>query len=79
MSTASTFAQEIEKLFPGCVVLTVKQAAQLLGVSSQHVSDLIQEGKIKAFNISGNNPTSREFWRIPVKALADYQEKHCNA
>ena len=77
MSADSTFKEIIEKMFPRRAVLTVKQAQQVLGVSGEHVADLIHEGKIKAFNVAGlNNKTSRESWRIPVDALAAYQEKH---
>lgn len=65
------FQAELEKLFPGCAALTPKQAARALGVSDKQVRNLIEEGKIVAVNIGTG---SRHSYRIPVSALAHYQE-----
>ena len=43
-------------------VLTVSEFAELVGISPQHVIDLIDEGKLCAINVGGH---MRHYWRIP--------------
>lgn len=53
-------------LFPGRSTLYVSEVAQKLSVTDRHVIDLIEEGKLKAINIGGENTSGRRFYRIPV-------------
>ncbi len=58
--------------FPGRTALYVFEVAQRLGISERHVIDLIEEGKLRALNIAGQNLTDRRFYRIPAEAYRDY-------
>lgn len=49
-------------------VLYVFEVAEMLRVTQRHVIDLIDEGKLKAVNIAGDNSTDRKFYRIPVES-----------
>jgi excisionase family DNA binding protein len=49
-------------------MLYVHEVAERLSVTQQHVIDLIDEGKIRAINVAGDNPTNRKYYRIPVEA-----------
>jgi len=51
-------------LFPGRTVLYVGEVAERLGITEQHVHDLIAEGQIQAVDVGGG---TRRFWRIPVE------------
>jgi len=48
-------------------VLTVGEVAALWKVSDRHVVDLIEEGKLAAFDIAGR----RDYVRIPMTALVE--------
>ncbi len=48
------------------------ECAAKLRVTTQHIIDLIAEGKINAINIAGANATDRRYWRIPVEAWRKY-------
>jgi excisionase family DNA binding protein len=52
-------------LFPGRRMLNVAEIAERLLISQRHVVDLIDEGKLRALNISGDK---RRHYRIPVEA-----------
>ncbi|MCI0351227.1 MAG: helix-turn-helix domain-containing protein, partial [Acidobacteriales bacterium] len=46
-------------------ILYVREIALKLRVTEQHVSDLIEEGKLQAVNVAGSG---RKSWRIPVES-----------
>jgi len=48
-------------------VLTVTEVAERWKVSDRHVVDLIEEGKLAAFDISGR----RDYTRVPLAALEE--------
>lgn len=50
-------------------VLMVAEVAAKLRITEQHVIDLIDEGRLRAVNIGGND---RRYWRIPVEAYVEY-------
>jgi len=55
--------------FPGRNSLRPQEIAERLQITTQHVFDLIEEGKIRAVNIAGaNNISDRRYLRIPVEA-----------
>ena len=58
--------------FEGRTVLYVFEVAHKLGITEQHVIDLIEEGKIRALNIAGKNSIGRRYYRIPIEAYEDY-------
>ena len=58
--------------FPGRSVLYVREVAEKLRVTEQHVLDLIEEGKLRALNIGGG---SRKFYRIPVPWYQEYLKR----
>lgn len=50
-------------------VLRVEECAAKLDCSNEHVYNLIEEGQLRAVNISGmNNLTDRRCLRIPIEA-----------
>jgi len=58
-------------------VLFVSEVATRLGVTDQHIIDLIDEGKLQAVNIGGH---TRKFWRIPIEAYQAFlQQNHSYA
>jgi excisionase family DNA binding protein len=60
-------------LFPGRKVLRCQEIADALRCDVRHVYDLVDEGKIRAVNISGgDNLTDRRCLRIPVEAWETY-------
>lgn len=61
-----------QSFFPGRYVLMVAEVAKGLAVSQRHIIDLIEEGKLRAINIGGENPSGRKFYRIPVEAYQSY-------
>ncbi len=55
--------------FSGRTVLYPHEVAAKLGVSVRHVYDLIDEGRLRAINLSGaNNLTDRRCIRVPIEA-----------
>ena len=52
-------------------VLTVSEVAALWKVSDRHVVDLIEEGKLHAFDISG----ARDYFRVHMTALAEISKR----
>lgn len=52
--------------------LRVEEIALRLDCTTQHVLDLIEEGKMRAINIAGANATERRFLRVPVEAWNKY-------
>jgi len=52
--------------------LYVGEVAERLGVTEEHVSNLIEEGKLQAFDAGGGG---RRFWRIPVEAYDDFLKR----
>jgi fibrillarin-like rRNA methylase len=60
------------KFPPGRTVLYLFEVAEKLGITEQHVADLIAEGKLQAINIAGKNCTARQFYRVPVEAYEAY-------
>lgn len=70
-------------LFPGRTVLRVEEVAKALAVTTQHVRDLIEEGKMAAINISGSPITpgnitaaERAYMRIPVSAFDHFVKQN---
>lgn len=54
-------------------MLYAHEIAAKLRVNVRHVYDLIEEGKLRAINISGgNNLTDRRCLRVPVEAWNAY-------
>lgn len=51
-------------------VLYVSEVAEKIGVTEQHVIDLIEEGQLGAVNVGGTI-NGRKYWRIPV---AEYEK-----
>ncbi|MCU0785655.1 MAG: helix-turn-helix domain-containing protein, partial [Verrucomicrobia bacterium] len=61
-------------LFPGRSVLYVYEVAEKLRITREHVSSLIEEGKLEAIDAGGG---SRKSWRIPVQAYEKFlQARH---
>ena len=62
--------------FPGRRVLTCREVATALGLSSRHIADLCDEGTILgAFDIGGHR---LKHWRIPVSAYDLWLKKRAN-
>jgi len=61
--------------FPkGKLVLTLADVAKCWRTTEKHISDLIEEGALQAFNV-GSGP--RKYWRIPQEAYEDFiQRRH---
>jgi len=59
----------------GPQTLTVAQVATELGVTERHVLDLIEEGKIEAFNVGGSG---RKFWRVKREAVEKFLRDRSN-
>lgn len=57
--------------FPGRISLRVDEAAKKLGITPQHVIDLIVEGKLNALDVRGLG-SSRATYRIPIECYRDY-------
>lgn len=61
------------KINPPLFALTIKEAAQYLKVSPDSVRELINSGKLRAFDTAPNSTeTGRRYWRITVDALEDF-------
>ena len=55
--------------FPGRNVLYPHECAAKIGCHVDHIYDLIEEGQLKAIDISGrNNLTDRRCARIPIES-----------
>ena len=52
------------------------ELAGRLRVSKQHVTNLIEEGKLRALDIGATNGTGRRRYRIPVESWEAYVRKH---
>lgn len=57
--------------FPGRVNLRAEEVAEKLGITSQHVIDLIVEGKLQAIDVRGIG-AKRALYRIPVECYRDF-------
>lgn len=57
--------------FPGRVNLRIEEVATKLGITTQHVIDLIVEGKLQALDMRGHGAT-RALYRIPVECYRDF-------
>lgn len=57
--------------FPGRVSLRIEEVAEKLGVTTQHIIDLIVEGKLQAVDLRGHGAT-RACYRVPVEAYRDF-------
>ncbi len=57
--------------FPGRVNLGVDEVAKKLGISAQHVIDLIVEGKLRALDMRGKGAL-RALYRVPVECYRDF-------
>ena len=56
-------------LFPGRKTLRAQECADALGCSVRHIYDLVDEGVLRAIDISGmGNLSDRRFIRIPADA-----------
>lgn len=53
-------------------VLYVSEIAEKLSVTERHVINLIEEGKLRAINVGGQNSSGRKFYRIPVEWWEEY-------
>ena len=62
-------------LFPGRASLYVSEVADKLGVTNQHVIDLLQEGQLGGVNVGGG---TRNFWRIPVPEYEKFLKRRSN-
>ncbi len=51
-------------------LISPHEAAEILGVSTQHISNLIDEGRISALNIASRGAL-RRVWRIIPESLSD--------
>ena len=59
--------------FPGRTALYPHECASRLGCTNDHIYDLIEEGLLKAIDISGgNNLTNRRCVRVPIEAWRDF-------
>ena len=56
----------------GRTVLYLFEVAGKLGITTRHVGDLIEEGKLEAIDISGKNSSDRKHWRVPIEAYNRY-------
>ncbi len=57
--------------FPGRVTLRLEEVAAKLGITAQHVIDLIIEGKLQAVDVRGAG-ASRATYRIPIECYRDW-------
>jgi hypothetical protein len=57
--------------FPGRSALRADEIAAKLGVTTQHILDLVDEGILSAIDVRGVNST-RRCLRVPVEAYRDW-------
>ncbi len=57
--------------FPGRTMLTLDEVRGKLGLSKQHVIDLIVEGKLQAIDVRSTG-ARRALYRIPVECYRDF-------
>lgn len=57
--------------FPGRVTLMVDEIAERLGVTAQHILDLVEEGELVAVDLAGKG-ASRRTVRIPVESYRTF-------
>jgi len=65
--------QEVITMTINKEVVSVSEAAALLGISSQTVYDLIHTGELVAYKDAGRHP-----WHIPSSAIEDYIQRRMN-
>lgn len=59
--------------FPGRTTLMVHEIASRVGVTTRHIIDLVDEGRITAINLSGGaNKSDRRCLRIPLESYRDF-------
>jgi excisionase family DNA binding protein len=56
-------------------VLLIAECANKLGVTDQHILNLIEEGKLSAIDVGGG---SRHFYRVPVAAWEDFLKRRAS-
>lgn len=57
--------------FPGRVTLMVDEIAERLGVTAQHLLDLIEEGELVAIDLAGKAALRRTV-RVPVESYRNF-------
>jgi excisionase family DNA binding protein len=62
--------------FPNRTALNVREVAGKLGISVRHVTDLIDEGRIDAINVSGD---ARKHYRVPLDAFYKFVRRNSTA
>jgi excisionase family DNA binding protein len=60
---------------PKAAVLLIADCARRLGVTEQHVLNLIEEGKLPAIDVGCY---SRHYYRIPIEALEDFLKRRAS-
>jgi len=53
--------------------LMVADVARRWRTSYQKILDLVDEGRLRAFNIGGRNPSGRRFLRIPPESVQEFE------
>ena len=61
-------------LTPASAPFMVADLARRWRCAEQHIIDLIDEGRLRALNIGGRNPSGRRFWRIPAEAVIAFEQ-----
>ena len=66
------FAELIHSLdFPGRTALRPDEISGKLGVTTQHILDLVEEGELVAIDVAGKD-ARRRCLRVPVEAYRDW-------
>lgn len=72
MPAAQTDFPFVSLDFPGRTALTVDEIAERLGVTAQHVIDLVEEGALcPAVDVAGKG-ASRRLLRVPVESYRNF-------
>jgi hypothetical protein len=62
--------------FKGRTVLYVHEVAKALGITEQHVGNLVDDGQLAALNLSGiGNKSRRRCLRIPIESYRQFVAK----
>jgi excisionase family DNA binding protein len=56
----------LPKVGSGPVIVTVAEAARMLGLAPMHVRTMVERGELAAFDVG---TTGKHFYRIPVEAI----------
>ena len=72
MSVVTTQLEFGSLTFPGRNALRVEEVAERFSCTTRHVLDLIDEGKLRAVNIAGDNESDRRYLRIPVESVEEW-------